>query len=154
VKIQELLHKNHILIDLKVKDKLDLITQMGAYLASSCDLDDVDLIINKILERESEMSTGVGFGIAIPHGRIDAISHPHMLACRCKDPVDYNSIDDQPVQLVFMMISPTNTANEHSQILSSLSKIMIVPETRQALLDASTADEFLSVMIDGENALG
>jgi fructose-specific phosphotransferase system IIA component len=153
VKLQDLLLKNHIILDLKARDKLDVITQMGKYLASCFDLPNAEMIVQKTLQRESEMSTGIGYGIAIPHSRLDTVSACHMVAARCAEDIDFNSIDEQPVKLVFLMISPSNTATEHSEILTTLSKVLTVEKTRQDLLKAITAEEFLSVIIQGENSL-
>lgn len=153
MKIQELLQKNRILIDIPASDKQQLLEQMGRFLAASYNLGNADFIVQRILEREADMSTGVGYGIAIPHCRLEGIAHAHMIAGRPAAAVDFDAIDDVPVNLVFMMVSPANTATEHSQILSRLSKIMAVAETRDALVAAQDAEHFMQVLIDGENGL-
>jgi mannitol/fructose-specific phosphotransferase system IIA component (Ntr-type) len=152
VKLQDILQKNHIVIDIKAKDKTDLIGQMGRYLVSCFDLGNADPIVQKILHREADMSTGIGFGVAIPHARIESVSKTHMIAGRCADDIDFNSIDEQPVRLVFMMISPPNTT-EHAQVLLLLSKLLREEPTRQKLLAAVNAEDFLNVIIEGENNL-
>jgi fructose-specific phosphotransferase system IIA component len=153
VKLQDLLKKSHCILDLKARDKVDVITQMSRYLGSCFGLAGDEMIVQKTLEREAEISTGIGFGIAIPHCRIDTVPTSCMVAARCSENIDFNSIDELPVRLVFLMASPANTTTEHSQILTALSRVLVVEQTRQRLLDAPTADEFLAAIIDGENAL-
>jgi len=152
VKLQDILARNQILVDLKVADKNDLISTMGRFLASTNDLSDPDLIIRKLLEREADMTTGIGHGIAIPHARIDGINRLYLVAARCVEGIEYQALDEQPVRLVFMMISPSNTTTEHRQVLSVLSKIMSSEQVRADLTAATTADQFRAILVNGENA--
>jgi fructose-specific phosphotransferase system IIA component len=151
VKIQDLLQKNCILIDLKGNDKSEILTQMATYMASLFDLEESENIVRRIVERESEMSTGIGFGIAIPHARLSGIDRPYMIAGRSVQGIPFEAIDEQLVHLIFMMVSPTNTTTEHTQILSSLSRIMSYEEMRNCLFAADTPEKFLDAIINGEN---
>jgi fructose-specific phosphotransferase system IIA component len=151
VKIRDLLQKNSILIDLQAKDKNEIITQMAHYLASINNLPDADSIARKILEREAEMSTGIGFGIAIPHARVDKTDRVYMIAARSVKGIDFSAIDEQPVHLVFMIISPLNTSAEHTQILSALSRIMSYEDMRRKLLTADKPERFLDLIVKGED---
>ncbi len=151
MKVQDLLQKNAILIDLNSIDKREVLTQMARFMASLYGLQDGDGISQKILERESDMSTGIGYGIAIPHARISGIDRLYMVAARHKNGIEFNAIDEQPVHLLFMMISPMNTSAEHTQILSSLSRIMSYEDVRKKLLNVNTAEQFLDVIIKSEN---
>jgi mannitol/fructose-specific phosphotransferase system IIA component (Ntr-type) len=151
VKIQDVLEKRGVLTDLKAKDKADLLAKMARYLASLYDLKNVDTIVQKIFERETQMSTGIGYGIAIPHARLDNIDGVFMVAARCVKGVDFGAIDDQTVHIIFMMISPTNTSAELTGLLSSLSKIMSYQEMRERMLGADGPEAFLSALVDGEN---
>jgi mannitol/fructose-specific phosphotransferase system IIA component (Ntr-type) len=153
VKVQELLQRPRILLDVQAKNKEALITTLGRLLASNCGFRQPDLAIQRILERESEVSTGIGFGIAIPHCRIEGLSHPCMVAARAAEGIEYDALDGQPVRLVFMMVSPTNTSVEHGEILKSLSQIVAVESTREKLLSADTPEEFARIVTDAENAL-
>jgi fructose PTS system EIIBC or EIIC component len=151
VKIRDLLSKNSILIDLQGTDKNELLTQMAHYMASIYNLPEADLITRKILERETDMSTGIGFGIAIPHGRIDKIDRMHMIAAQSLSGISFNSIDEQLVNLIFMIISPANNSSEHTQVLSSLSRIMSYEDIRKKLMAATTPEAFLDLLIKGED---
>jgi mannitol/fructose-specific phosphotransferase system IIA component (Ntr-type) len=151
VKIQDIIQKNAILPDLKAIDKTDLLKQMAYYLASLYTLKDPAMITQRILDREAEMTTGIGFGIAIPHARIEGIEKVYMIVGRCINGIEFAAIDENPVQILFMLISPKNTSEEHTKILSSLSKIMSVSDIRQRMIEAASVDEFLAVLTEGEN---
>jgi PTS system fructose-specific IIC component len=151
VKIRDLLSRNSILIDLQGTDKIELLTQMAGYMISLYTLTEPQVITRKILDREAEMSTGIGFGIAIPHARIAQVDRLYMIAARSTQGVDFSAIDEQLVHLIFMMVSPANASTEHTQILSSLSRIMSYEDMRKKLLAATTAELFLDLIIKGED---
>jgi PTS system fructose-specific IIC component len=151
VKIKDLLQKSSILIDPPAADKKGIITQLAAHLALMHNLPDGRLIAQKILEREAEVSTGIGYGIAIPHSRMEKIDRIYMAAARSMKGIDYSSIDGQPVHLIFMLISPAGASNEHMQVLSSLSRIMSYEDIRKKLIATKRAEQFLDMLVKGEN---
>lgn len=151
MRIQDILQKNAIIINLEASTKTELLIQMAEYLASLYDLKDKAMVVQKIMNREAEMSTGIGFGIAIPHARMEGIDRVYMIAARIIKGIEFNAIDEQPVHLIFMMISPANTTSPYTQILSSLSRIMSYEEIRQSLIEADTPESFLSVITRGED---
>ena len=151
MKIRDLLTKNSILIDLQGSDKKVILAQMAQYMSSIYNLTDADVISRKILEREAEMSTGIGYGIAIPHARVPNIDRLYMVAARSVKGVDFSAIDEQLVHLIFLMISPANTSAEHTQILSSLSRIMSYEDMRKKIFAATKPEEFLDLVIKGED---
>jgi len=151
VRIQDILQKNAIIINLEAADKTELLTQMAKYLSSLYDLANPALIIQKIIDREAEMSTGIGFGIAIPHARIEGIDRVFMIAARSVKGIEFDAIDEQPVHLIFMMLSPANASNQYTQILSSLSRIMSYEDVRQSLITTDVAEDFLTIIARGED---
>jgi len=151
VKIQDILYRNGIIIDLKADEKNKVLIQMGQFLSSNHNLKKPDMIIQKILERESDISTGIGFGIAIPHARTDIADHICMVAARCVAGIEFNSLDERPVHLIFMLASPTGNSDDLRSILSALSKIMSYEDMREKLIATSDPEEFLKLITDGEN---
>lgn len=151
MKIQDLIQKNSIIVDLKNTDKAQVLDQMARFLCSIYSIKDPDKISSSILEREADMSTGIGFGIAIPHARLAGIDRLYMVAARSVEGIEFNALDEQPVHLIFMMVSPASTSTEHTQILSALSRIMSYEEIRKKLLQADTAEAFLEILTKGEN---
>jgi nitrogen PTS system EIIA component len=151
VRIQDILQKNSIIINLEASKKTELLIQMAQYLASLNDLKDKAMVVQKIMDREAEMSTGIGFGIAIPHAKIEGIDRVYMIAARIVKGIEFDAIDEQPVHLVFMMLSPVNASTPYTRILSSLSRIMSYEEIRKSLLETETPEAFLNVMTRGED---
>lgn len=151
MKIQDLLEKNGILPDISGSSKKEVLHQMALFIANRYDLPDGEGIANKIIDRENDMSTGIGYGIAIPHARISGIDRLYLIVGRSIQGIDFNAIDEQPVHLLFMMLSPKNTSAEHTQILSNISRIMSYEEVRTKLLEASNADQFYNAIVKSEN---
>jgi PTS system fructose-specific IIC component len=150
VKVRDLLHKSSVLIDLKAADKRDLIVRLAAHISSLYRLPDSARIADDILKRESEVSTGIGFGIAIPHARIKNINRIYMAAARSLKGIDFSAIDGQPVTLVFMLVSPEGASNDHVQVLSSLSRIMSYEDMRKKLMGAKSPERFVELLVKGE----
>jgi len=151
VKIQDILFINAIHIDLKALPKQEILEQLGQFLASIHNVKDPAMLVQKILEREAQISTGIGYGIAIPHARTDLVDRVIMVAARCVQGIEFQSLDDQPVHLIYMLAAPKNDSDELRNILSSLSKIMSYEDMREKLLAADDPETFLKLIVDGEN---
>jgi PTS system fructose-specific IIC component len=151
IKIQDLIQKNGVIIDLKCAGKIEAIGSVARFLCQVYGLPNAEEIAGKIIERETEMSTGIGYGIAIPHARLAGIDRLRMAAARSAEGIEFDSLDGQAVNLIFMMVSPASTSAEHTQVLSALSQIMSYEEVRDELLRADTADAFVDIIVDAEN---
>ncbi len=151
MKVQDLLFKNAILINLKTEPKNKVLSKMGKFLASIHNVKDSEQVVQKILERETDISTGIGFGIAIPHARTNLVENICLVAARCTQGIEFDSIDEKPVHLIFMLASPAIHSDDLRDVLSSLSKIMSYEDMRDKLLAADDPDTFLQLMIEGEN---
>ena len=151
MKIQDILFKNAILIDLKAAPKNKILDQMGRFLASIHNVKDPDTLVHQILEREADISTGIGYGIAIPHARTDLVDRVIMVAARCVKGIEFQSLDEQPVHLIFMLAAPKNNPDELRNILSAISTIMYYEAMREQLLATDDPETFLKLIIDGEN---
>jgi mannitol/fructose-specific phosphotransferase system IIA component (Ntr-type) len=104
-----------------------------------------------MLEREVTVSTGIGFGIAIPHTRTNLVDKICMVSARCTQGIEFDSLDEQPVYLIFMLASPPDKSDDLRHLLSSLSKIMSYEDMREKLLAASDPEAFINLIINGEN---
>ncbi len=151
MKIQDLLQKNAILPDITLTEKNEVLSTMANFMATLYGLPDGEGIAQKIIEREAEISTGIGYGIAIPHARITGIDRLYLSVGRSLKGIEFKAIDEQPVHLLFMMLSPKNTSSEHTQILSKLSRIMSYEEVRTKMLEAKTAEQMMDIIIKSEN---
>ena len=105
-----------------------------------------------VLAREAEGSTGIGEGIAIPHAKTDAVSAPGLASMIVRSGVEYESLDDEPAFLFFLIAAPAGGANVHLEVLSRLSRMLMDDEFREKLMNAKTADEYLAVIDETETA--
>ena len=144
--VAEYLPKRAIKINLNASDKHAVISELVDLLCDVYALKDKNEILNSILEREEMMSTGVGYGVAIPHAKIGSVSSPKMVSGLSRKGIDFDSIDGEPVKIFFLLISPKNGSGEHVRILSELSRILNNPEAREKVLSAETDKDFLETV--------
>ncbi len=105
--------------------------------------------------REEESTTGIGEGIAIPHGKCDAVLQPGLAAMVVKDGVEFDSLDGEPVNLIFLIAAPNTEDNVHLDVLSKLSMLLMDEDFVENLKNAETVDEFLKIIdaADDENRI-
>lgn len=106
-----------------------------------------EAILKTLLEREQLGSTGVGEGVAIPHGKIEGLSRIVGLLARLENPVDFDAVDDQPVDLVFLLLAPANATAAHLKALAKVSRLLRDDEARAALRGADTAEALLAIAV-------
>ncbi len=102
---------------------------------------DCDSILTSIIDRESKLSTGIGLGVAVPHCRSDKVQKIITAVLLLSGGIDYNSVDGQPVRLIFLIISPTQDVQGHIACLSTISHAVSDEETRKRLMDSRSSDE-------------
>ncbi|MDR2577344.1 MAG: PTS sugar transporter subunit IIA [Chitinispirillales bacterium] len=154
VKIQNLIQKNGIIIDLKSTNKFEAISDIARFMCRVNGLANADEVADMIVEREMQMSTGIGYGIAIPHARLLGVDRLYMAAARSAAGIEFEALDGAAVNLIFMLISPANTSTDHTQALSRLSSIMSHEEIRLELAQAGTPEQFLDILVRAENRYG
>ena len=151
--IRDLLRKESIQLNGTATGKNDLLDQMVALMAKGGNIADLETYKKGVYERESEGTTGIGEGIAIPHCKSDAVSEPGLAAMVLPQGVDFDSLDGEPVNLVFLIAAPNTKDNVHLDVLSKLSVLLMDENFTTALRQAKTVEEFLQV-IDRTEALG
>lgn len=152
MKISEILAENIISVDLDAADKMDAINKMIDLANNSEKIIDIEKVRNCVLEREKLVSTGVGKGFAIPHGKTDAITDITAAFAILKNPIDFESIDLQPVKFIFLLVGKENLLNAHIKLLSRISRLMNKDEFRQRLSNAKTSKEVLDIFIEEEQS--
>jgi fructose-specific phosphotransferase system IIA component len=150
MKISDILNPDVIEVNLDVKDKEDSLKKIIALAANSKKILDPNKVSETILEREKLVSTGVGKGFAIPHGKTDAISDIVAAFVITKDPIDFDSIDGEPVRFIFLLVGKETLLNTHIKLLSRISRLMNKDEFRARLLEAKTKEEVLKIFKDEE----
>ena len=143
MKISDILEESLVVPNLPGKSKEEIINAMIDIVARSPKVLDKDKIRSAILEREKIMSTGVGNGFAIPHGKTDAVTEIVAAFGITAEPINYQSLDDKPVRLVFLLIGKDNLVGPHIKLLSRISRLMNKEEFRNKLLELKTSREVL-----------
>lgn len=146
MRITELLDKRSISLDGAPTSKSEALDQVIALMAKSGKITDEEAYKKQVYSREEESTTGIGEGIAIPHGKCDAVSRPGLAAMVVKDGVDFDALDGEPVSLIFLIAAPNTKDNIHLDVLSKLSVLMMDEDFANALRSAKSVDEFLNII--------
>jgi len=152
MKISDILSDDVIEVNLEVADKDDAIRKIINIAARSNKILDIQKVTDSIFEREKLVSTGVGKGFAIPHSKTDAISDIVAAFVITKDPIDFDSIDGEPVRFIFLLVGKETLLNTHLKLLSRISRQMNVDEFRDRLLHAATKEEVLNMFKEEEKS--
>ena len=143
MKISDILTENLVATGLPGNTKNEVIDAMIELVASSPKVMDKEKVRKAIFEREEIMSTGVGNGFAIPHGKTEAVSDIVAAFAVTAQPIDYQSLDEKPVRLVFLLVGKDNLVGPHIKLLSRISRLMNKEEFRRRLLDLKSPREIL-----------
>ena len=146
MRITDLLDKRSISLTAAPKTKSEAIDQIVDLMVKSGKINDKEAYREQVYEREKESTTGIGEGIAIPHGKCDAVSAPGLAAMVVKDGVEFDALDGQPVTLMFLIAAPNTKDNVHLDVLSKLSVLMMDEDFSNSLRKAKDADEFLEII--------
>lgn len=146
MRITELLDKRSISLDGTPKSKNEALDQVVALMVNSGKINDEEAYRKQVYAREEESTTGIGEGIAIPHGKCDAVTKPGLAAMVVKDGVDFDSLDGEPVTLIFLIAAPNTEDNVHLDVLSKLSVLMMDEDFSNSLRNATSVDEFLAII--------
>ncbi|MED4209221.1 fructose-specific PTS transporter subunit EIIC [Priestia megaterium] len=150
MRITELLKKDTIILDLKSTSKADVIDELVGKLDEAGRLSDRAGYKEAILNRESQSTTGIGEGIAIPHAKTSSVKTPAIAFGRSTEGIDYESLDGQPAHLFFMIAASEGANNAHLETLSRLSTLLMDESFRKTLLTASSIDEVIKAIDDKE----
>ena len=153
MKVGDLLHSQLINLELKATSKTEAIGELAALMAAGGFLNDVQEYIAAVMEREAIGSTGVGMGVAIPHGKSKAVCEACVAFGKSVPGVDFNG-PDGPAHLIFLIAVPENADNHHLKILAKLSRMLIHEEVRTQLEQATSKEEVLNALNSHDTAVG
>ncbi len=145
MKISDLLTENLVVTNLQGDSKDDIINSIVDLVGASPKVLDKEKVREAVLERERIMSTGVGDGFAIPHGKTHAVSDIVAAFAVTAKPIDYESLDEKPVRLVFILVSKVNMVGPHIKLLSRISRLMNKPDFRNKLLSVQSPKEIIEL---------
>ncbi len=144
--LTQILKKSSVLVPLKSTDKEDVITELVDVLAINGLLKDRDAVLESVLMREQTRSTGIGSGIAIPHGKSKGIDELAMAIGIAKNSIDFDSIDSKGVFIVVMLVSPSGQTGPHIQALAKISRLMLDEAFRNQLQNAANSDDLYEMI--------
>lgn len=143
MKICDILEEKLVDPNLSGNTKEEIINNMIELISQSPKILEKEKVRNAIFEREKIMSTGVGNGFAIPHGKTDAVADVVAAFAITNQPIDYQSLDDKPVRLVFLLVGKDSMVGPHIKLLSRISRLMNKEEFRNRLLEMKTSHEII-----------
>lgn len=151
VNIQDLLRKELVIEHLSSRDKVGVISELVNHLTLQEQGLDAQQILRVLLERESLGSTGIGEGVAIPHGKMKDLKDFFILFGRSREGVDFQSLDNKPAHLFFLLLAPEDSATIHLKVLARISRLLMDGGFRKRLMEASSASEIYSIIVQEDN---
>lgn len=146
MKLSEIVSEENINLNLEAVDKKEAFVKTAEIFYKNGVISSVDDYVKAVIKREDEFSTGIGYGLAIPHAKCSAVKKPAVAVVRLKNHIEYQSFDDEPIKMLFMIAVPEQGADEHIKILSTLSRKFMHEEFRNALKAAKTPSDIIAVL--------
>ncbi|MDR1244793.1 MAG: PTS sugar transporter subunit IIA [Endomicrobium sp.] len=146
MKIMDFLSQDAIIVDLKATDKKSAIVELAEVLKNTKKIKNSDDIINIVLERERLGSTGIGQGVALPHGKTDLLQEQIGVLGISRKGIEFNSLDGEPVHIIFLLVGPVEVAGQHLKALSRISRLFKDKFLRQAIKEAKTTQEVIKLI--------
>jgi len=152
MKVFELLEENNILTKFKSDEKGEIINELIDLYRESDKVNDLEKVRTAIHDREKIMSTGVGKGFAIPHGKTNAVNEVIAAFGKTADDIDYEALDGEPVHLIFLLVGRDDMVSKHIKLLSRISRMMNKDEFRKRLIDAKSEREIINIFKEEEES--
>ena len=153
MRLSEILKPANIKVPLQAKVKNEAIAELVNMLAANGEVQDPRKVLDAVMERETTRTTGIGNGLAIPHGKCNGADHLVMALGRAATPIDFQSIDGRPVTWIWLLTSPPDKTGPHIHALARISRLMTIDRFRQALTTAKTSQEIFDAIVQQENSL-
>jgi len=150
MKIMDYLNEEWVIPELKGTDKPSILKELSSVLVKACQVSSVEELFQVLLDREKLGSTGIGEGIAIPHGRLKKLKRFYISFGRSLKGVDFDSIDRKPSQLFFLVMAPENSAVDNLKLLSRIVTLLKEPSFKKRLMEAQSQKELFQI-ISGED---
>ncbi|HBG45480.1 MAG TPA: PTS fructose transporter subunit IIA [Deltaproteobacteria bacterium] len=150
MRLADVLREEYIITDLEAREKKELLNEMVSVIMVIETELDRDSVLRALLERERLGTTGIGHGVAIPHGRVKGLRDLKVFFGRSRKGVNFDSMDKLPVHLFFLIMAPENSASAHLKVLASISQLLKNQEFRTRLLTADTRSEIYRAIVEAE----
>jgi fructose-specific phosphotransferase system IIA component len=153
MRLVDILKPENIKVPLEAKQKTDAIGELVNLLAHNGELRDAKKVLDSVLDREATRTTGIGNGLAIPHGKCAGTDHLVMAIGKPAQPVDFQAIDGRPVTIIWLLNSPPDKTGPHIHALARISRLMTIEKFRHALNNAKTGQEMYDIIAEQESQL-
>ena len=153
MRLTEILKPQDIKVPLASAAKTEAIGELVALLQSNGELLDAKKVLDAVLEREATRTTGIGNGLAIPHGKCTGVDHLVMAIGKAATPIDFQAIDGRPVNLIWLLSSPPDKTGPHIHALARISRLMTIDKFRAALATATTPQQIYDIIVEQESTL-
>lgn len=150
MQLVDLLTIDRIRIPLEGGTKDELLRELVAVVAAEDGIADMETVLQAVRDREAILSTGIGHGVAIPHGKSQVVPELRMAAGRTTSPVEFDALDGEPVELLFLLVGPESAAGPHIKALSRISRLVRRDDVRTRLVRSASAEEFLDTLREAE----
>ena len=154
MRLTETLKLANIKVPLAAAAKTDAIRELIQLLAANGDVPDPQKVLEAVLDREATRTTGIGYGLAIPHGKTAGASTLTMAIGKCASPIDFQAIDGRPVSIVWLLVSPPDKSVAHIATLARITKLMMIDKFRMEMSRATDADTVIRLVTEAEATLG
>ena len=153
MRLTDILKPTNIKVPLVSTVKAEAIGELVTLLKDNGEVTDPKKVLDSVLDSESTRTTGIGNGLAIPHGKCAGVDHLVMAIGRPATPIDFQAIDGRPVNLIWLLASPPDKTGPHIHALARISRLMTIDKFRVALATAKTSQEIFDIIVAQENAL-
>ena len=151
MKISDILKKEHIIKELDSHDKKNVLDELSSFLEDEGEITSKENLLTALIEREKLGSTGIGENVAIPHAKISEIDKIITVFGRSKNGVEFESLDQKPVNFIFLVIAPENSTGQHLKALARISRLFKNPSLRESVLRTNEADQIYSILVDEDS---
>ena len=145
--LRTLLSRDRVAVNVKISSKKRMLEEMAELLSRQLPGMDQQTVFSVLNERERLGSTGIGDGIALPHGRLNGISNPIAAAMNLHHPLDFDAIDDRPITIVIGLLVPAEATDQHLKVLSELAGAFSNTDFRKTVFEASNPDALFNLLI-------
>jgi PTS system nitrogen regulatory IIA component len=151
MKISDILKKEHVIKELNSCDKKNVLDELSSFLEDEGEITNKESLLAALIEREKLGSTGIGENVAIPHAKISEIDKIITVFGRSKNGVEFESLDQKPVNFIFLVIAPENSTSQHLKALARISRLFKNASLRESVLRTNEADQIYSILVDEDS---
>lgn len=151
MRISDMLKKEYIIEELMAKTQREVLAELSSVFLRADNVFDHQAMVTVLLEREKLGSTGIGEGVAIPHGKVPDIGELMISFGRSKHGVDFNALDGKPVHLFFLLVAPEDTTGKHLRVLAKLSRMLKSNGFKKSLMESRTVDDLYRTIVEKDD---